>query len=145
LVDLTNVAPRYNTPLAVGPHIGIGARRQVSEHQDLGVRVEADDINGHAMIAVRALDYRYRFWGPLAWNAFLGAARYAAAGTPAYGFYLGTGLQWRDVLPAWDVGVDYRYGIKVSRVHDLPTDPQGNRVDSFYDISSVSLYVSRKF
>jgi hypothetical protein len=145
LVDLTNVAPRYNTRLAVGPHIGLGARRQVSEHQDLGVRVEADDINGHAMIAVRALDYRYRFWGPLAWNGFLGAARYAAAATPAYGFYLGTGLQWRDVLPAWDVGVDYRYGIKVSRVHDLPTDPQGNRVDSFYDISSVSLYVSRKF
>jgi hypothetical protein len=145
-VDLTNVTPKFNTRLAVGPHIGLGARRAVSEHQDLGVRLEADDVNGHALIAVRALDYRYRFFGPLAWNAFLGAARYAAVATPAYGFYLGTGLQWRDVLPAWDLGVDYRYGVKLSRLHDLPTDPQqGSRPDSFYDINSVSFYVSRKF
>ena len=81
---------------------------------------------------------------PLAWNLFLGAARYAVA-TPAYGWYLGTGLQWRNVLPGWDLGLDYRYGVKLSRQHGLPSDPQGNRPDSFYDINSLSLYISRKF
>jgi capsule assembly protein Wzi len=144
LVDITNVAPRYETSPSFGPHLGLGARRKVSEHQDLGVRVEADDIRGHALIAVRAVDYRYRFSGPLALNAFFGAARYAVA-TPAYGYYLGTGVQWRDVLPGWDLGLDYRYGWKLARKHDLPSDPQGNRPDSFYDINSLSLYVSRKF
>jgi hypothetical protein len=144
LIDITNVQPRHTTRPAFGPHLGLGARRKVSEHQDLGVRLEADDINGHALIAVRALDYRYRFSGPLAWNAFLGAARYTLA-TPAAGFYLGTGVQWRDVLPRWDLSLDYRYAIKVSRQHVLPSDPVGNRPDSFYDINSLSLYVSRKF
>jgi hypothetical protein len=144
LIDITNVQPRHTTPVSFGPHLGLGARRKVSEHQDLGVRVEADDIRGHALVAVRAVDYRYRFRGPLAWNAFLGAARYALA-TPAYGWYLGTGLQWRNLLPGWDLGVDYRYGVKIARQHDLPSDPQGNRPDSFYDINSLSLYISRKF
>jgi hypothetical protein len=143
-VDITNVQPRYTTPVSFGPHLGLGARREVSQHQDLGVRVEADDIRGHALVAVRALDYRYRFRGPLALNAFLGAARYALA-TPAYGWYLGTGLQWRELLPGWDLGLDYRYGVKIARQHDLPSDPQGNRPDSFYDINSLSLYISRKF
>jgi hypothetical protein len=143
-VDISNVLPRYTTRVSFGPHLGLGARREVSQHQDLGVRVEADDVRGHALVAVRALDYRYRFRGPLAWNAFLGAARYALA-TPAYGWYLGTGVQWRDMLPGWDLGLDYRYGVKIARQHDLPSDPQGNRPDSFYDINSLSLYISRKF
>jgi len=143
-VDLSNVLPKYVTPVQFAPHVGFGARREVSQHQDLGVRVEADDIRGHAFVAVRALDYRYRFRWPLAWNAFIGAARYAVA-TPAYGWYLGTGVQWRDVLPGWDLGLDYRYGVKIARQHDLPTDPQGNRPDSFYDVNSLSLYISRKF
>ena len=143
-VDLSNVLPKYVTPLQFAPHVGFGARRKVSQHSDLGVRVEADDIRGHAFVAVRALDYRYRFRGPLAWNVFLGAARYAVA-TPAYGWYLGTGVQWREVLPGWDLGLDYRYGVKIARQHDLPTDPPSNRPDSFYDINSLSLYISRKF
>jgi hypothetical protein len=143
-IDLTNVQPKQTTPVSFAPHLGFGGRRKVSEHQDLGVRVEADDIRGHALVAVRALDYRYRFRGPLAWNAFLGAARYALA-TPAYGWYLGTGVQWRNVLPGWDLGVDYRYGVKIARQHDLPSDPVGNRPDSFYDVNSLSLYISRKF
>jgi hypothetical protein len=143
-VRLTSLS-RVTTPLAEGPHIAIGARREVSEHQDLGVRLEADEIRGHALYSIRALDYRYRFDGPIALGLFAGASRYDLA-TSAFGFSVGTGLQWRNVLPSWDVGVDYRYAIKVARLRTLPTDAQGGfRPDSFYDIQSVSLYISRKF
>jgi hypothetical protein len=90
------------------------------------------------------IDYRYRFTGPLAVGAFLGASRYALA-TPAYGFYIGAGVQYRNLLPGWDLDLDYRDGVKVARDHLLPSDPTGVRPDSFYDITSLSLYVSHRF
>ena len=96
-------------------------------------------------MSARIVDYRYRFDNPLAINLFLGAARYAAA-SPAYGFYYGAGLQWRDILPHWDLGVDYRYAAKVDRLRNLPTDPQGGyRPDAYYDITMGTFYISRKF
>jgi hypothetical protein len=109
------------------------------------VAVEADDIQGVSLVSARILDYRYRFSGPLALNLFGGAARYATA-TPAYGFYFGAGLQWRNILPHWDLGVDYRYATKVDRLRVLPNEPQGGyRPDAYYDFSMGTLYVSRKF
>jgi Capsule assembly protein Wzi len=144
-VDVTALTPRYDTRVAVAPHLGLGARRAVSKHQDLGVRVEVDDINGHTLIGARLLDYRYRFNGPLALGVFAGAAQYEI-GTPAYGWWLGAGAQWRDVLPRWDLGLDYRYGAKLARQRTLPSDPQvGYRPDAFYNVNSITLYVSRKF
>ena len=98
-----------------------------------------------SLLSARIIDYRYRFDNPLALNLFVGVARYAAP-TPAYGLYFGTGLQWRDVLPRWDVGVDFRYASKVNRIRTLPSDPQGGyRNDAYYDITYGTLYVSRKF
>jgi capsule assembly protein Wzi len=143
--QITSDTPRINSGLAAGPHIALGARRAVSEHQDLGVAFEGDDVHGVSLISARIVDYRYRFDNPLAINLFGGAARYAAA-TPAYGFYFGGGLQWRNILPHWDIGIDYRYATKVDRLRSLPTDPQGGyRPDAYYDISLGTLYVSRKF
>jgi hypothetical protein len=126
----------------------LGARRRVSTHQDLGAAVEADDISGRTLLSVRMLDYRYRLleW-PLAFNAFVGASRYALA-TPAYGVYLGAGVQWRNVLPGWDVGLDYREVVDAERERDLPSDPeplQTVKPDSFHSIDSWTLYISRKF
>jgi Capsule assembly protein Wzi len=142
---ITSLTGPEQTPTSAGPHLGIGARREVSEHQDLGVRLEADDVQGHALYSFRALDYRYRFNGPIALSAFAGASRYDLA-TSAFGFSLGTGVQWRNVLPNWDLGLDYRYGVKVARLRTLPSDPQGGfRPDSFYDIQTLNLYVTRKF
>jgi hypothetical protein len=144
-IDLTGITKRYVTPAEVGPHIGIGARREVTEHQDFGARLEIDEMRGHALYTFRALDYRYRFNGPLALGLFGGAARYDLV-TPAFGFLIGAGAQWRNVLPGWDLNLDYRYGIKVARLRDLSSDSQGGtRPDSFYDISALGLYVSRKF
>jgi Capsule assembly protein Wzi len=145
LADITSDTPRTQSGLGFGPHIMVGGRRALSAHQDIGAGIEADDIHGVSLVGARIIDYRYRFSNPIALNLFAGAARYAAA-TPAYGFYYGAGLQWRDVIPKWDVGIDYRYAAKVDRVRSLPTDPQGGyRVDAYYDVTMGTLYVSRKF
>jgi hypothetical protein len=145
-ISLQVASDRTRSPTRYGAHLGIGARRFVSDHSDLGARVEVDDIQGHSLIGVRALDYRYRFHGPLALSIFIGAARYDLA-TPAYGIYYGGGLQWRDVLPHFDVGVDLRYADSVARDHLLPSDPIniGGRNDSFYNILSTTLSVSYHF
>jgi hypothetical protein len=143
--DITSDTPRVDSGTGFGPHLTVGARRAASEHQDVGAALEVDDVHGVSLLSARIIDYRYRFDNPLALNLFLGAARYAAA-TPAYGFYYGAGLQWRNVLPHWDVGIDFRYASKVNRIRSLPSDPQGGyRPDAFYDITLGTLYVSRKF
>ncbi len=145
-INLTANIPRFNGPFGYSGHYAVGARRFVSDHSDLGARIEYDNIQGHSLIGARALDYRYRFTGPLALGVFIGAARYNLA-TPAYGIYYGAGLQWRNLLPHWDVGFDYRYANSVARDHLLPNDPPnvGSRNDSFYDISIFTLSVSRTF
>ena len=142
--DLENSNDKTTDSWKNGYHFAIGARRAVSEHNDLGTRVELDDIDGHSLVGVRLIDYRYRFNGPIALDAFLGAARWAL-GTPAYGFYYGVGMQWRNVLPGWDVGVDLRYDDTLARDHLLPTDPQGPRPDSFYYVLAGVFSISYHF
>ena len=138
-------SPKTTTGWAAGGHAGIGARRAVSDRSDLGVRAEIDQIDGHALLSVRALDYRYRFRSPLSLSVFAGAARYDLA-TPAYGYYYGLGGQWRDVLPRFDLNLDLRFGDKIARDKVLPDDPPSDpRPDSFYDVFSASLYLSYRW
>lgn len=143
-VDPENSANKFTESQKTGYHFAIGARRAVSEHNDLGTRVELEDVDGHDLVGVRLVDYRYRFRGPLALNAFLGAARYAL-GTPAYGFYYGLGVQWRNVLPGWDAGIDVRYDDTIARDHLLAGDPQGPRPDSFYYVLGAIFSISYHF
>jgi hypothetical protein len=143
--DITSNTPRTSTGVGFGPHLTLGARRAASAHQDIGAALEADDVHGVSLLSARIIDYRYRFDNPLALNLFIGAARYAAL-TPAYGFYYGAGLQWRNIVRHWDLGIDFRYATKVDRVRSLPGEPQGGyRPDAFYNITLGTLYVSRKF
>jgi len=145
-IDLTSATTRYNGPYGGGYHFAFGARRFVSDHSDLGTRLEVDGIQGNNLLGVRLLDYRYRFNNPLALSFFLGAARYNLV-TPAYGIYYGAGLQWRNLMPGWDLAFDYRYANSVARDHLVPGDPPdiGARSDSFYNISSWTFAVSRHF
>jgi hypothetical protein len=144
-IRLGDDSPKVTTSTEIAPHVGIGARRAISARSDLGVRAELDRVDGELLFAVRALDYRYRFRNPLAVSLFIGAARYDLA-TPAYGYYLGAGLQWRDVLPGFDVGIDVRYADKVARDKLLPSDPPSTpRPDSFYDITSTALSLSYRW
>jgi len=142
--DLEKGIPITTSQLAYGPHFAVGARRAVSERNDLGVRAEFDQVDGHLLIGLRALDYRHRFDGPVALNVFGGVARYNVE-TPATSMYAGVGGQWRDVLPAWDLNLDFRYAQNLARDHVLASDVQGVRPETFYKIESVTLYVSRHF
>jgi hypothetical protein len=143
-VTVDEFVPRP-TSSGSGAHVGVGVRRAVSDRTDVGMRLELDRIDDDYMLAVRAIDYRYRLWGPLAISAFLGAARYDLA-TPAYGYYFGGGVMWRDVLPQFDIAIEARYADKVARDKLLPSDPVwAQRDDIFYDVKSVLLYISRKW
>jgi hypothetical protein len=142
--DLEKGIPITTSQLAYGPHFGFGARRAVSASNDLGVRAEFDQTDGHLLIGLRALDYRHRFDGPFALNVFAGIARYNVE-TPATSLYAGVGGQWRDVLPSWDLNLDFRYAQNLARDHLLASDVQGVRPETFYKIESATLYVSRHF
>ncbi|HEY1314574.1 MAG TPA: capsule assembly Wzi family protein [Steroidobacteraceae bacterium] len=142
--DLEPGIPITTSKWAFDPHVGLGARRAVSANNDLGVRVELDEVEGHSLIGVRPVDYRYRFTDYLAVGVFWGVARYNLA-TPAYSEYFGIGALWRNVLPKWDLGFDFRHAQNIARDHVLASDPQGVRPESFYKIDTALLYLSRRF
>ncbi len=77
-------------------------------------------------------------------TAFAGAAR-LDLDTPAYGYYLGGGVQIKELWPRWSLGLDLRFGDKLARDNLLPSDPQGGRPDNFYDLSGLTIYLSRGF
>jgi hypothetical protein len=142
--DVQVGVPIASSKIGVDPHIGLGARRAVSANNDLGVRVELDEVDGHTLLGVRAIDYRYRFTPNFALGAFAGATRYSVE-TPAYSLYFGVGGLWRNVLPKWDIGLDLRHAQNVARDHVLASDPPGSRPETFYKIETGLLYVSRRF
>jgi hypothetical protein len=127
-----------------GLHFGAGIRRELENGGNIGVRVELDDVDSNLLIAVRALDYRYSISNRLAIGAFVGAARLDLA-TPAHGYYLGGGVQLKELVRGWDLSIDLRLGDKIARDNLLPTDPPGARPDNFYDLTGVSVYLSRRF
>jgi hypothetical protein len=136
--------PTQTSALQLEPHLGLGLRRAVWNRSDLGVRLELDQVEGRALVALRALDYRFRVGRSLAVTAFLGAARLDLQ-TPAYGYYAGGGLQWRDARPRWDINLDVRYGDKIARDELDPGSGRPSNNDVFHDLFSTSLSLSRRF
>jgi hypothetical protein len=131
------------TSTHTGLHLGAGVRRELTRGS-IGARVELDDVDGDSLFSVRAFDYRRHLSERFAVTAFVGAARLGLA-TPAYGYYLGGGVQWKALVADWDLGLDLRIGDKIARDNVLPTDPQGGRPDNFYDLSGFAVYLSRRF
>jgi len=127
----------------ISPHLGIGARRAVSDNGDLGVRAEFDDFHG-ALAAVRILDYRYRLGRHFALGAFFGFARYSAP-TPAQGYYEGAGLQWRDLFPHWDLSFEARVFDHLQRDKVLASDPQNGDPVEWFALQAPALFLSRRF
>jgi hypothetical protein len=127
-------------------HFGVGARRRVSERSDLGVRLEIDEVADRTLVSFRAVDYRYRIGKKLALQAFGGVGRYDLT-LDAYGYYLGGGLQYRNLMPGWDIGFDYRLYDKLNRDKGLPSDPESNPglPRRFVDIDGFSFYVSKRW
>jgi hypothetical protein len=134
--------PRVTTTES-GAHFGAGVRRELARGS-IGARVEIDDVDGDMLFAVRALDYRRHLTERFAVTAFFGAARLDLA-TPAYGYYLGGGVQLKELWPSWSLAIDVRYGDKIARDNLLPSDPQGGKNDNFYDLTGIAVYLSRGF
>ncbi len=132
------------TTNTTGLHLGVGVRRELPQGGNIGVRLELDDVGSNMLLAIRAFDYRFNLSQRLAINAFAGAARLDLA-TPAYGYYFGGGVQFKDLRPKWDLSIDVRYGDKIARDNLLPTDPQGGSPDNFYDLAGISAYLSWRF
>lgn len=126
-----------------GLHVGGGFRRELAQGS-IGARIELDDLDGELLLAVRAFDYRRHISQRFALTAFAGAAR-LDLDTPAYGYYLGGGVQIKELWPRWSLGLDLRFGDKLARDNLLPNDPQGGRPDNFYDLSGLTIYLSRGF
>ena len=125
---------------ASGLHLGVGFRRELTQGS-IGARLELDDLDGESLLAVRAFDYRRHLSERFALTAFAGAAR-LDLDTPAYGWYVGGGVQLKDLWPRWSLGLDLRLGDKLARDN---LDPLAPRPDDFYDLRGVSLYLSRGF
>ena len=143
---LDSSIPNVNTDWAVNPHLAVGARRAVAAHHDLGVRLELDRIDGYDLVSFRALDYRYRWGRKLGLTAFMGVGRYDVR-LPAYGYYWGAGLQYRDIVSKWDLSLDLREHHKLGRDKTmLQGEPpiSSDRTRIFFDIKSVGLYLSRR-
>lgn len=143
---LSASTPDAWTPRSTGYHVAMGARRGVSKRGELGMGLELDQVDSRLMLSVRALDYRYRLTSHLAANAFFGVGRYEWE-APAYGWYMGAGVQWRNILPQWDLGLDGRYYDKLSRNRIEPGDPVAviDRPRLHFDVEGVTLYLSRHF
>jgi hypothetical protein len=124
-------------------HLGVGVRRAFSRRNDFGTRIEFDNVSGKLFTALRAIDYRHRFGPTFAAGLFFGAARYDAL-TPAYGWYGGAGMQWRDLWKNWDAGVDYRIGDHMVR-NKTPSETVIIWPNAFYTIKGTSFYLSRRF
>src|SRR5262245_28713382 len=137
--DLGTTLEQISTD-ASGLHLGFGFRRELKQGS-IGARLELDDLDDDSLLAVRALDYRRHLSDRFALTAFAGAAR-LDLDTPAYGWYLGGGVQLKDLWPRWSLGVDLRIGDKLARDN---FDSQAPRPDDFYDLRGVSLYLSRGF
>lgn len=133
-------------PAESGTHFGLGARRPVSANSDLGVRAELDRADGNSLLSLRLLDYRYRFNRHIAANGFFGVGRYQLV-LPAHGYYMGAGAQYMDLVPGWDVSMDYRHYEKMGRDKVLASDPPVifNTPRLYLDANGLSLYATRRF
>src|SRR5262249_12874679 len=143
-----NPSDKGQTPMrdvsSTGAHVGIGLRGAASQHSDIGTRVELDEVDGHTLIGVRAVDYRYRYSDKLAFTVFAGAARYGVE-TAAYGYYGGVGAQVRNIVRGLDLNLDLRATDKIARDALLPSDPASVWGDVVYQIYGASLYLSYQF
>lgn len=124
-------------------HLGLGVRRAVNRHNDFGTRLEFDNVRGRLFTALRAIDYRHRFGPTFAASLFFGVGRYEGP-TPAYGWYGGAGVQWRELWKQWDLGIDLRRGDHMVR-NKTPAEPVLIYPNSFYSITGESIYLSRRF
>jgi hypothetical protein len=120
-------------------------RRPAGPRADIGVAIEAERVDSRTLIGVRALDYRRSIAVGVRAGGFVGTARYDLA-TPAYGIYLGVGVERESRDKRWAVRLESKYAIKVARDRVLPAEVgRFTREDAFYDIASTTLSIGRRY
>lgn len=146
LTELYYSSPSQRSQSLFAYHVGIGARRQVSENGDLGVRIEADQVNRHGLLSLRALDYRFRLNDKIALNTWFGIGRYETQ-LPSYGWYTGIGVQYRDLFSRWDLNIDLHQYHKLNRDAVLPGDLPANTSQPrvYFDVEGAKMYLSRRW
>jgi hypothetical protein len=143
---VSNLIPDRWTDVQTDYHFGIGARRAFGDRSRLGLRLELDRVDSHNLLSLRAVDYQFRLTRHIAASAFFGVGRYDYR-APAFGWYGGFGIQFTDVRPKWDIGIDWRGYDKLSRNRVAAGDPPLNieRPRMHFDIKGQSLYITRRF
>lgn len=139
----SNVLPAVTTREA-SPHVGFGIRRAVTQRGDIGARLELDRLAGRTLLALRALDYRYRMGTSWAATGFFGFARYDAL-TPAHGYYLGAGMQRREIRPGWDLNLEARYLDRIVRKKLTPGEVSIVWPNEFWSMLGGAVSLSRRF
>ena len=103
-----------------------------------------DNLRGHNLYAVRAIDYRLRMGSRVALTGFAGFARYELR-SPAHGYYAGFGAQLRNLRPGWDVNLEARYFDRIVRIKTFADEPTIVWPNEFYSMTGVALSLSRRF
>lgn len=151
-VVYSDVSPSEPSPVdgdftspAAGYHLAIGAYRNRDESPWIyGVKIEAQDVVGKSLLAVRAIDVGYRFTSKFTFNGFLGASRYDLT-TAAYGYRLGIGGRYH-LSDDWAVGAEFVFNDSLARDKVLPEENPGvGSPDIFYDVFQLGVFVKYRF
>ena len=128
-----------------GFHIGVGAyRNKMDSPWVYGVKLEVQEVVGHTLFSLRAIDVGYRFTPQFTLNGFLGAARYDLT-TAATGFRAGLGGRFW-FSDRWALAADFVFGDALARDKLLPEEnPDVGSPDIFYDVLQLSVYLKFKF
>ncbi len=119
-----------------GLHVGGGFRRELTQGQHRRADRARRSRRRLAAHGARASTIDGTCRERLALTAFAGAARLDLE-TPAYGYYLGGGVQLKELWPRWSLGLDLAIR-RQARARQRAADRSARRqTDNFYDLSGV--------
>jgi hypothetical protein len=145
LLDGGDQPAAETTDWSISPFLGFGAHIPFAQKHELGMMAHYSNADDESLLVLRVADYRYQLWGPLRLKMFFGFARYDQA-TPAHGYFLGSGLEWRFSGESLALSFEGAYGDKIARDRVLPSDPPAtNTPEIFYDIYALNTYLSWYF
>ncbi len=130
-------------------HLGLGVLNQYgySQRNYFGFGVEAHQLLGDNLIALRALNYQYQLYDRVRLGGYLGAVQ-LDSGASQTGFYFGSDMIWQNVFANLDVSVGLRVSDKLQRdrfFDDDPVDASGRRSDFFLRLYACTLLLHWRF
>ncbi len=126
-----------------------GIRRELGENSvhRFGFALEHSAVNGHELLALRALDYQRMLGERWRIGGFVGAAK-VESGAAQTGYYLGLNLQRDRLVGPFDAVAELRYGDALARDRletDDEADPDYTRPDIFLNFTGLMLGLNYRF